>query len=208
MKLYLIRHGVTDANASNVIQGHQPTPLNDAGRRQARRLADRLASSGPCFDLLICSDLPRAAQTAQAIAETCHTPVTFDRAWRERGFGEWEGMARTEGEIWQAASGEFTPPGAESPDQFRDRIVGALISLPMRRPQVSAAAVVTHGGPCRMVLRLLAEGVLPLEPGAPRPEVQNIANCSIMHLQTTGQPPVIRWKLLRLNDVDHLADPD
>lgn len=204
MKLYLIRHGLTEANAGNVIQGHQPTSLNDIGRQQARQLAGRLAGSGPCFDRLIASDLPRAAQTAEIIAQACHCGITYEPQWRERCFGTWEGTPKPLADIWSAAAGDFTPPGAESTEEFRQRIVGALLALPRQNPRVEAIAVVTHGGPCRMILGLLAKGILQMEAGMPRPELATIANCSIMHLQCTGQGMALRWQLLRLNDVDHL----
>ena len=205
MNVFLIRHGLTDANASNVIQGHQPTPLNDIGRGQAARLADRLASAGPCFDQLISSDLPRAAQTAQAIARACDCPVGYDPIWRERSFGPWEGSERPVDEIWLAAAGESTPPGAESAGAFRDRIITALISLPRKYPQAQAVAVVTHGGPCRLILNLLADGILPTDPASLPPRPVHIANCGILHLQCTGQSLSLRWRVLRVNDVDHLA---
>jgi uncharacterized phosphatase len=39
--LYLIRHGQTDWNKNKLIQGHADIPLNEAGRQQAKRVAER-----------------------------------------------------------------------------------------------------------------------------------------------------------------------
>src|SRR5580700_4292225 len=108
--ILLLRHGQTDANASGVLQGHQPTPLNVLGVRQAKLLAQRLAAIQPPLDVLVSSDLRRAAQTAGSIAATCGLRVHADAAWRERSFGLLEGKPVGERATWQAASGEMDPP--------------------------------------------------------------------------------------------------
>src|SRR5690606_35660958 len=112
------RHGITDANAGGVIQGHQPTPLSETGRAQAARLADRLRLWRPKIDLLISSDLRRARQTAEPIALALDLPILTDRTWRERGMGELEGKTVGERETWRAATGDSDPPGAEPVGEF------------------------------------------------------------------------------------------
>ena len=201
LKLMLIRHGLTDANAASVIQGHQPTPLNAVGLAQAKALGKRLAKQGPAFDVLVSSDLPRAVQTAEAIAVACNKPFALDAAWRERGFGPWEGKPHPQADIWRAAGAEASPAGAEETSSFRARIVGALAGLSRTYHQHDTVAVVTHGGPCRMILRLLIEGDLPTDPSVPKAELTTIVNCSIMHLQYLDGV----WRLECLNDVLHLA---
>lgn len=201
--ILLLRHGLTDANARGVIQGHQPTPLNSLGFQQAQCLARRLAQRRPPLELLVSSDLLRAAQTAKIVGEACRLPVRYDMAWRERYFGEWEGTTAAQREIWKAASGDVHPPGAESADAFASRIHHALTALPSRHPDFTLIGVVTHGGPCRTVLKMLADGRLPLAEGQSPPELVMIANCSIMHLIHEDG----RWRLVGLNDVEHLAEP-
>src|SRR5687767_15143032 len=114
----LLRHGQTDSNAGGILQGHLPTPLNTVGLRQAKRLADRMKRHVPTVTALVSSDLPRAAQTAAPIAAACGLPVFFDPAWRERGFGEFEGRHVGERDTWRAAHGDTDPPGAESRPAF------------------------------------------------------------------------------------------
>src|SRR5215471_14440301 len=88
-RIWLIRHGQTDWNAAGRVQGHTPTDLNEAGRQQAQRLASILA--GRSFAAVISSDLPRAAQTAQVIADALKLKVQQTEALRERSFGTYEG---------------------------------------------------------------------------------------------------------------------
>lgn len=201
--IVLLRHGQTDANAGNVIQGHRPTPLNALGHEQARRLAGRLAERSPKLTHLVSSDLPRAAQTAEPIGRACGLEAVFEPAWRERCFGELEGRSAAEADIWRAAAGEIDPPGAESASAFMERIAAALERIPSRHPPGSTVGIVTHGGPCRAILRMLTNGRLPLVDGHPKPELVMIANCSIMHLVYHGTGA---WELACLNDAAHLAE--
>lgn len=200
--LLLIRHGQTDANAQGVLQGQSPTSLNALGREQAARLAERLAVFAPPVTRVVTSDLPRAAETADAIARPLGVTPEVDAAWRERGFGALEGQAIGELEIWRAASGAIDPPGAESLAVLDDRIDAAIRTLVARASADASIVVVSHGGVIRSVLRMLAGGRLPLAPGQPVPAVVPIANASILYL-TVGTD-ASRWSVVRVNDVDHL----
>ena len=204
----LLRHGQTDANANGVLQGHQPTPLNVRGLAQAQRLAGRVARHVPKVTAVVSSDLRRAAQTAGPVAAACGVTATFDPAWRERGFGEFEGKHVGERATWRAAHGDTDPPGAESLTDFRARVRGAVESLPHRLGRGRGhrtIAVVTHGGPVGVVLRLLADGTLPPAPGSAPPEVVNAANCSVMELlaEPVGGGGHV-WHVACVNDVAHL----
>src|SRR5512142_1922193 len=62
----LIRHGQTEWNRQERFRGHADIPLNDTGKAQAQKLAQRLASE--TIDAIYCSPLQRTVQTAEPIA--------------------------------------------------------------------------------------------------------------------------------------------
>ena len=101
MKIFIVRHGQTDWNLEQRLQGSIDIPLNETGRSQARALRDRIKNMK--FDICYCSTLFRAAETAQIL--TGHRDADFqplcairyDARLRERGFGQEEG--RTDEEI-------------------------------------------------------------------------------------------------------------
>ena len=203
----LLRHGLTDANATGTIQGHAPTPLNATGQRQAELLAGAVAAWRPRVKALVSSDLRRAAQTAEPVARACGLEPVFDPAWRERGLGEMEGKTFADRDIWRAASGDHDAPGAEAAGAFRARVREALLALPARFPHHDVVGVVTHGGCVRATLTMLAERQLPLADAHDPIEIVEIANCSILHLvaECAGASACdATWRVECVNDVTHL----
>src|SRR5438876_6692501 len=88
--LILARHGETDWNRDGRFQGHADPPLNDRGREQARSLADALADQP--IEAIYSSDLRRAHETAQIVAQRQGLEVLVDPDLRERDVGEWSGL--------------------------------------------------------------------------------------------------------------------
>ena len=89
-RLYLIRHGQSAGNAEGRFGGHSPTPLSELGLQQAETTADALARER--IDRIYSSDLLRAVQTAQPLAERLGLPVIEHPAFRERKVGVLEGL--------------------------------------------------------------------------------------------------------------------
>lgn len=205
LNILLLRHGQTDQNARGVLQGHQDTPLNAVGRRQAAALAARLAAFDPRIEAIVTSDLVRAADTARPIAEALGLPVVVDGDWRERAFGQFEGRTLDEAVVWRAAAGSAELPGAEAATAFRTRIKTVLLSTLERFSGSRTVAIATHGGPIRAVLALLQGAALELADGQPLPEVVPVANCSIMHLSAACDADRrVRWRVVCVNDTAHI----
>ena len=90
LELCLIRHAQSVSNASGVWQGYGDSPLSDTGRTQVQALHRALRQEH--YDLVLSSDLSRAADTAIATG----AEVEHDRAWREIDVGNWEGLTMDE----------------------------------------------------------------------------------------------------------------
>ena len=88
-KLYLVRHGETVDNAAKILQGQEPGRLNQTGVRQAEEVRDRMRNAA--IDVFIASDLHRAVQTCEIIAEPHHKPVETTTLLRERDWGDFTG---------------------------------------------------------------------------------------------------------------------
>ena len=85
--IYIIRHGKTELNKANVLQGRSNSPLNEEGFAQAQEAAEKLR--GIHFDHVFSSPLIRAVQTAQIVAPGTE-PVIDDRLI-EMDYGPYEG---------------------------------------------------------------------------------------------------------------------
>ena len=204
--ILLVRHGQTDANATGILQGHLPTPLNRMGIRQAMLTADRLKGFRPPVEVLISSDLPRAVQTAGAIASACGVRVITNAAWRERGFGLLEGKMVGDRERWRAASGELDPPGAEATAAMLERSRVALLALPDQYPDAATIVVVAHGGPIRGLFRLMSESAIPTARGYRTEVPASIINGSIAHLMARKYRDGVRWRVVSVNESAHLGE--
>lgn len=84
MKLYVIRHGQTNDNVNNIINGRSNEELNETGKEQARQMKNKIEALD--IDLIICSPLIRTKQTANII-NSKNIPVIFDERIIERDTG-------------------------------------------------------------------------------------------------------------------------
>ena len=95
-RFLLVRHGQTDWNSEQRIQGHTDVPLNAEGLRQAAAMAERLASYERAIAAIYSSDLRRARVTAEAIAHKYALNVTVDSNLREVYRGQAQGLLKAE----------------------------------------------------------------------------------------------------------------
>lgn len=160
-RVLLVRHGQSTWNAEGRWQGHADPPLSPLGLAQARAAVAAVGT----VDGLVSSDLVRARQTAQILAEGLGIgPVVTEPRLRERDAGEWTGLRREEIEArfpGYLASGR-RPPGFELDDQIIGRVRAALADLHERWSGGTVLAV-AHGGVIRTLTRVTGghEGVVP-----------------------------------------------
>ncbi|TDC83137.1 histidine phosphatase family protein [Micromonospora sp. KC606] len=152
-RLIVWRHGNTDWNAASRVQGQTDVLLNDLGREQARTAAPLLAGLRP--DVIVASDLSRAADTAAALAEVTGLPVRTDTRLRERHFGQWQGLLLTEVaerfpvEYARWRAGDPDPgAGIETLDDLGKRL-GAAFQDAADLAAGGTVVVTTHGGAAR-----------------------------------------------------------
>ncbi len=161
-RLVLLRHGRTAWNLIGRAQGHGDVPLDDVGHAQAKAAAGLVSARRPAQ--LWSSDLARARQTAEHVAEACGLPVQVDPRLREFDVGERQGLTWAESVErfpWIADGvglGERLAgvPGAESDADVRGRIVPALEDVLASLTAGETAVVVTHGA----ALKIAVAGLL------------------------------------------------
>jgi probable phosphoglycerate mutase len=162
MAIYVIRHGETDLNASRVFQ-RPDTPLSERGRRQAERLATRLAPVG--IASILTSDLARAVETAEAVAATTGARIVVDPLLRERDFGDLRGRPYDTLGTLDPFGADYEPPNGESWPIFHERVAAAWQRVIALAAETDGhLGVVTHGLVCRAFVThhwALADGLLP-----------------------------------------------
>jgi broad specificity phosphatase PhoE len=156
--ILLARHGETDDNRPPArVQGQgRDTPINAAGRDQARALAEAVAGEG--VRALYCSQLHRSRETAEIVGRALALDPIVDERFAETARGSWEGRTWEDIEAaeprafrrWRTRPSRFRFPGGESLKEQMDRVVAALVDVTQRG--VLPALVVCHGGTIRTAL--------------------------------------------------------
>lgn len=179
--IVLVRHGETDWNRDNRFQGHADPPLNDAGREQARALAEDLRFE--TFAAVYTSPLRRAAETAAILGAELGLPPVEHASLMEVDVGSWSGLTRTEVEArFPAAFIRWLEFGhgwedGETYDELGERVLAGLSSIAAEQPDEAVVAV-THGGPIRSALAA-AEGI-PFDDA--RRAIDVVGNCTVVRL--------------------------
>ena len=201
-RILAIRHGETDWNLDNRIQGQLDIGLNATGRQQAARLARALGAGEPIL-ALHASDLSRARDTAAAIGHAVGRPVSLHAGLRERDFGDFQGLRFTDIEArwpdaaqrWRRREPDWAPPGGESLRSMRDRVLATVEALGAAHAG-ELIVLVAHGG----VLDLLYRAATGLDLQAAR--TWQLANTGVNRLLWTPQGlSLVGWA-----DTSHLDD--
>lgn len=206
MRLLLIRHGESQANAERRIQGWFDSPLTDAGRGQMRALARRLQNDVWNVIALYASSLCRAAESGEILAASLGVPLTLDERLREYGIGAFTGL--TWGEVkerfprlaaqWEASHRRMPIPDEEGDSAFCDRLVAAFEDIVAAHPAETTVGVVAHGGTFNVYLKHL----LGMDIDIRGPFAFSNAALSVVELGKRG--PYITL----LNDTCHLLSLD
>jgi broad specificity phosphatase PhoE len=199
-ELLLVRHGETAMNQERRWQGQHDAPLTACGRAEARALAERVAAAHPVA--LYSSDLPRASETAAAMAALTGLELTLDVRWREVDVGEWLGLTPDEVELRHPDGYARWLAGGTGWEQGESYLEMAERGMQAARDVVSAhagatqpIACVTHGG----VIRAIVMRVLGMPPEARR--LLATGRTATITSIDAGSPT---WRLRSFNDSGHL----
>jgi probable phosphomutase (TIGR03848 family) len=193
----LIRHGLCDAVGQSIAGRSPGVHLNQAGKQQAARLAERLADLALAG--LYSSPLERALETAQPIAVRHALQIQTLQGLNEIDFGEWTGRSLADLDQlsgWRTfnslRSGSRIPGGENMADVLA-RSLGDIERLVQLHPGPSTlVAVVSHGD----VLRALVAHALGIS--LDLMQRLELSPASISILQVEDQGP----RVLLLNSID------
>lgn len=150
MRIYLVRHGETDWNLENKIQGQTDTHLNENGRRQAQELAEKISLELCGIGSIYTSKKVRALETARIIGEKLSITPVVQQGLEEICLGKWEGYTwkqvrevfSEEYQNWHQNRRYQIPPEGESYQQLLNRLLPALDDIVKKEKR--DILVVTH----------------------------------------------------------------
>src|ERR1700694_3991939 len=199
-RLCVVRHGETAWNAEGRVQGQLDVPLNQTGLAQASALARALSRDS--FSAIYSSDLGRARQTAQPVADLLKQQIVLDRRLRERHYGVFQGMTYAEAKEnipegyarFKARDPAYDFENGEPLAAFHGRAL-AFARLLHEGHKGESILVVTHGGVLEMIYRQ-ATGR-----GLSTPRDFEIPNAAINRVEVDGTT----WRVRTWADIGHLS---
>lgn len=194
-ELFWIRHGETKWNQLARYQGHQDIPLSPTGKKQAERVAEYLKKYP--FTAIYSSDLKRARQTAEVIAEKHGLIVKSFPELRERQCGEWEGLTidqvKQQYADWEYVSQKGGKYGIEKTSHAAKRFLNKCEELAQKHVG-EMIAIVAHG----MCMNASLEMIDKEKYGPGKTRIQNTGICHLIYDKYKG------FKILSFNDTSHL----
>lgn len=169
--LFLIRHTESVANVDNLLAGCKDFPLSPEGKVDASAIATEF-SSLMAVDLIYCSPLLRAQQTAAHFVLACDAPLRVDARLQEQNLGRYSGMSYAEAEADpsycrdRSARWNWVPEGGgESYRMIAGRVESFLADLreDCARDNTASVLIVTHAVTLRL-FRACFEATLPAYP--------------------------------------------
>lgn len=192
MRVYLIRHGETTANAGGTVQAWSDSKLSEKGEAQAAELSKVMF--GRHFDRIIASDLYRTRQTLKIVFGDA--PAEYDERLREIDnnclFGKRradliEKYGKTFIDAWYNFDYSFF--GGESVEHLKSRVLDFMRDLE-KDEKSKAVAIVSHSG----TIHAFISNITGLVPNI---NTLVIDNCSVSVAEFTKEKG---WQLLSVNN--------
>lgn len=158
----LVRHGETDWNFENRIQGHKRVGLSKRGVLQSEEVAELLKSTK--IDEIYSSDLKRSVQTAEIINQRFGLPIIQLPGLREMDYGDWEGKLWSDvydanpnlNNSWESLGAKFFAPGGETALGFRSRVIDTFKNIVLNSIAENIL-IVTHAQVIKMIMTCFRE---------------------------------------------------
>jgi len=157
-EIILIRHGETEWNSQQRMQGHSNSDLSSVGQAQIQALGQWMKNLP--FDHIYSSDSLRAKQTAEAITQFSGHELKIDLRLREKNLGVFEGLTSEEARerhpevfrLFKTAGSKYVIDEGESTQQLQDRALEIVDEIRIKHPE-EHVLLVTHGGFIRVVMK-------------------------------------------------------
>lgn len=171
VNIIVVRHGVTQTNIDNIVNGQLDEPLTKEGEKQAKQLVGQL--EGRDIEAVYSSPLTRAVATAAPVAQKINEAITIERRLIEVNVGRFEGRPHAEAkkelgltvrELLNTYTYDFTPYGGESSDEVEARVRSFIDDL--RQAPYKTVLIVTHGGIIRWIHYLCTGEKIQAQPNA------------------------------------------
>ena len=161
--IFTIRHGQTEKNKANLLQGRSEHSLNGTGIRQAQEAGKWFEEQGIIFDAVFSSPLQRAVDTARiAAGKGGRFPITVDERLIEMDYGPYEGLdlRMPPPEIIEFFSDFVHTPAPEGMEQLSEvtERAGAFLEEIRERAGTEQILVSTHAIAMKGALEYLTPG--------------------------------------------------
>ncbi|MFZ2523326.1 MAG: histidine phosphatase family protein [Minisyncoccia bacterium] len=157
MKIFFIRHGETTGDVENLYGGTYDDHLSEKGIEQSKKLAELLKDKG--IEIIFSSSLIRAQETSKLLSEVANCEIQVVPELRERNqYGFLSGTNKDEAkqkypkEVEMLKDRLNTIEGAETYEDFSKHVSDAFASI-VNSSKYSSVAIVSHGGPLRVLFR-------------------------------------------------------
>ena len=144
MNIILVRHGQTDWNVQDLLQGRSDIELNENGKRQTIETANKLVQMN--IDAIYVSPLRRTMDTANQINKTRNLKLNIENRLIERGFGNYEGQSKVEFRKYWNFESNMSDNGVEPIKELFERVYVLLKELNEKYTENETVLLVTHNG--------------------------------------------------------------
>ncbi len=197
-KIYLIRHGETEANKKGIFRGRLDLPLSERGKTQAKELKNYFKDKK--IEFVFSSPLIRAYETAK---------IAFDGLTIEKeellnniDLGEWSGKEKSyikekEPRLWQmwtTKPEKMVFPGGESLENVYERVY--RLKEKLKKMDFESIALISH----RSVLKVFFAVILDLKKNYFwKFHIDNCSVSIVVYDENRG------FTITKLNDTNHLT---